>query len=65
MNFRYFDSHILKLAQISFINVIHRVFIGYTPREPAVSPFKPINRPLKTDRYNGTTYIRMYLMTHK
>ena len=31
--------------------------LGYTPTEPAVSPFKPINRLLKTDCYNGTTYI--------
>ena len=30
----------------------------YTPREPAISPFKPINRPLKTDWYNRTTYNR-------
>ena len=29
----------------------------YTPREPVILPFKPINRPLKTDWYNGTTYI--------
>ena len=28
---------------------------GYTPREPVILPFKPINRPLKTDWYNGTT----------
>ena len=33
--------------------------IKYTPREPAISPFKPINRPLKTDCYNGTTYNRL------
>ena len=30
-------------------------YIGYTPREPVILPFKPINRPLKTDWYNGTT----------
>jgi len=28
----------------------------YTPKEPVISPFKRINRPLKTDYYNGTTY---------
>ena len=33
-------------------------FLGHTPREPAISPFKPINRLLKTDRYNGTIYNR-------
>ena len=33
------------------------LFFEYTPTEPAVSPFKPINRLLKTDCYNGTTYI--------
>ena len=59
MNFSYSDSHISKLAQISFINVMHRVFIGHTPREPAILPFKPINRLLKTDCYNGTTYNRL------
>ena len=32
---------------------------GYTPAEPAVSPQKPINRPLKTDYYNGTAYNRL------
>ena len=65
MNFRYSDSHISKPAQISFINVMHRVFIGHIPREPVILAFKPINRPLKTDRYNGTTYIRPCLMIHK
>ncbi len=29
-------------------------FVKYTPREPAISPFKPINRLLKIDRHNGT-----------
>jgi len=33
---------------------------GYTLREPPISPFKPINRPLKTDWYNGTTYNRLF-----
>ena len=33
--------------------------IMYTLREPPISPFKPINRPLKTDWYNGTTYNRL------
>jgi len=33
------------------------LFFEYTPAEPVISPFKPINRPLKTDWYNGTTYI--------
>ncbi len=33
--------------------------------EPAISPSKPINRPLKTDWYNGTTYIKACLMIHK
>ena len=28
----------------------------YSPREPPKKPLKPINRPLKTDCYNGTTY---------
>jgi hypothetical protein len=32
----------------------------YTPREPANSPIKPINRLLKTDWYNGTTYNRLF-----
>ena len=31
------------------------LFFEYTPTEPAISPFKPINRPPKTDRYKGTT----------
>ena len=30
----------------------------HTPREPTISAFEPINRLLKTDRYNGTTYNR-------
>ena len=33
--------------------------------EPVISPFKPINRPLKIDRYNGTTYIRVCLMMYR
>ena len=33
---------------------------GYTLAEPAISPLKPINRPLKTDCYNGTTYNRLF-----
>ena len=33
--------------------------LGYTPREPAISPRKPIDRLLKTDCYNGTTYNRL------
>ena len=48
-----------RRSQFSLVSLRH------TPREPAVSPFKPINRPLKTDRYNVTTYIRTCLMTHK
>jgi len=32
--------------------------INYTPKEPAISPSKPINILLKTDCYNETTYIR-------
>jgi len=28
----------------------------YSPREPPKKPLKPINRPLKTDFHNGTTY---------
>ena len=39
--------------------------LGYTPREPAVSPFKPINRPLKVDCYNGTTYNRLDIVGHE
>lgn len=31
---------------------------GYTPREPAILPFKPINRPLITDCICGTTHNR-------
>ena len=27
----------------------------HTPTEPPKKPLKPINRPLKIDRYNGTT----------
>lgn len=37
-------------------------YFGYTPAEPAISPLRRINRPLKTDWYNGTTYIRVFLM---
>lgn len=32
-----------------------KLISGHTPREPAILPSKPINRPLKIDRYNGTT----------
>ena len=38
--------------------LISGLWIEYTPAEPVILPFKPINRPLKTDWYNGTTYIR-------
>jgi len=31
------------------------IILAYTPVEPVISPFKPINRLLKIDRYNGTT----------
>ena len=41
-------------------NQITPVLAIYTPREPDISPFKPINRPLKTDWYNGTTYNRLF-----
>ena len=34
-------------------------YFDYTPTEPPISPFKPINRLLKTDWYNGTTYNRL------
>ena len=37
----------------------------YTPREPAISPFKPINRLLKTDCYNGTNQNRLNTFEHK
>ena len=30
--------------------------------EPAISPQKPINRPLKIDRYNQTTQNRLITM---
>ena len=65
MNFSYSDSHISKLAQISFINVMHRVFIGHTLREPVISPFKPINRLLKTDRHKGPNQNRLNSFEHK
>ena len=32
-----------------------RITKTITPREPAISPLKLINRPPKTDRYKGTT----------
>ena len=38
--------------------------LSYTPREPVILPFKPINRPLKTDWYNGTTYNRPNTVGH-
>ena len=37
-------------------NIKKNGFKSYTPAEPAISPFKHINRLLKTDWYNGTTY---------
>jgi hypothetical protein len=40
--------------------LLHAVLHEYTPREPAISPLKRINRPLKTDCYNGTTYNRLF-----
>ncbi|WP_289051506.1 hypothetical protein, partial [uncultured Psychrobacter sp.] len=40
-------------------------FLGYIPTEPVISPFKPINRPLKTDCYNGTTYNRLLDLFNK
>ena len=36
------------------------VLFKYTPTEPVILPSKPINRPLKTDWYNGTTYNRLF-----
>ena len=33
--------------------------LGYTLAKPVIPPSKPINRPLKTDWYNGTTYNRL------
>ena len=41
------------------------VSLRHTLIEPVISAFKPINRPLKKDWSNGTTYNRTYLMTHK
>jgi hypothetical protein len=41
-------------------NIKKNGFKSYTLREPPISPFKPINRPLKTDWYNGTTYNRLF-----
>jgi hypothetical protein len=41
-------------------NIKKNGFKSYTPREPAISPFKPIIKPLKTDWYNGTTYNRLF-----
>ena len=35
--------------------------LGYTPTEPAISPSKPINKPLKTACYNGITYNKLCL----
>ena len=37
----------------------------HTPRQPVTSPFKPINRLLKIDRRNGTTYNRLDTVGHK
>ena len=42
---------------------LENLFFGYTPTESAISPFKPTNRPLKTDCYNGTTYNRLTKLT--
>ena len=33
----------------------------YPSTKPAISPFKSINRPSKTDCYNGTTYNRLFI----
>ena len=38
---------------------------GYTPREPVVLPSKSINRPLKVDCHNGTTYNRLDIVGHE
>ena len=35
------------------------VNIGHTQVEPAISPFKPINRPLKTDCYHNAELARL------
>ena len=35
------------------------VILMYTTTEPAISPFKPINRLLKIDHYHGTTRSRL------
>ena len=40
-------------------NIKKNGFKSYTPTEPTISPFKPINRLLKADCYNGTTYNRL------
>jgi hypothetical protein len=45
--------------------LLHAVLHEYTLAEPSISAFKPINRPLKTDRYNGTTYIKSSLIIYK
>jgi len=37
----------------------------YTPTEPFILPSEPINRPLKTDWYNGTTYNRLNVFEHR
>ena len=51
-----------KLNNIS--TQIVSIIYEYTPREPVILPFKPINRPLKTDWYNGTTYNRPNTVGH-
>jgi len=36
------------------------VVFGYAPRKLDISPFESINRPLKIDCCNGTTYNRRF-----
>ena len=49
-----------KLIEREFEDFLRCDYLEYTLREPPISPFKPINRPLKTDWYNGTTYNRLF-----
>ncbi|MCA7022272.1 hypothetical protein, partial [Staphylococcus aureus] len=42
----------MKITNKSFLDLLtssEHCKLGYTPREPVISPLKPINRPLKTD----------------
>ena len=45
--------------------LLHAVLHEYTPREPVVLPSKSINRPLKVDCHNGTTYNRLDIVGHE